>query len=266
MKRKAFSVMMAVFLLFGGILGGCSSSSEGTGTLRVGVRDDIMNFGYLNQTTGNYYGLEIDLARKLASELGYRAVELVAVEPDTRKDMLLNGEVDCLIACYSIAETRLENFDFSQPYYKDSIRVMVEKSSLIDDLEDLKDKKIGVLAGANTAILMGISMHEQGLLPEFDEASFNPITFDKGLSYLRVEHYSELDTVLEQGEVDAVCMDGSIAQGYMNEDRKLLDVSVAPQEYGVATQKDSALSQPVADAIQKLLDDGTIDALIDKWD
>lgn len=116
MKRKAFSVMMTVFLLFGGILGGCSSSSEGAGTLRVGVRDDIMNFGYLNQTTGNYYGLEIDLARKLASELGYRDVELVAVEPDTRKDMLLNGEVDCLIACYSIAETRLKNFDFSQPY------------------------------------------------------------------------------------------------------------------------------------------------------
>ena len=38
------------------------------------------------------------------------------------------------------------------------------------------------------------------------------------------------------------------------------------QEYGVATQKDSALSQPVAEAIQGMLDDGTIAELTDKWD
>ncbi len=33
----------------------------------------------------------------------------------------------------------------------------------------------------------------------------------------------------------------------------------------MATQKGSALSQPVADAIQAMLDDGTIAGMIDKW-
>ena len=45
-----------------------------------------------------------------------------------------------------------------------------------------------------------------------------------------------------------------------------LDVYKRQQEYGVATQKDSALSQPVAEAIQGMLDDGTIAELTDKWD
>ena len=42
-------------------------------------------------------------------------------------------------------------------------------------------------------------------------------------------------------------------------------VSIAHQEYGVATVKDSAFSAPVAEAVQAMLDDGTIKRLIDKW-
>lgn len=267
MKKYRPQIVMFILLMLSVILAGCGSAAAAkTGTLRVGVRDDIMNFGYQNKDTGRYYGFEIDLADRLAKRLGYGGVEYVTVQPEDRKEKLLNGEVDCLIACYSIAETRLANFDFSAPYYKDRIRIMVENSTLFDSIDDLKDKKVGVLAGANTAILVGIRMHELGLLPAFDEAGFNPITFDQGLCYYRAERYSDLDTALEQGDVDAVCMDGSIAQGYMNENRRFLDEIIAEQEYGIATQKGSALSGPVADAVQQMLDDGTIAELIDKWD
>lgn len=51
----------------------------------------------------------------------------------------------------------------------------------------------------------------------------------------------------------------------MNEDRSILDVNLGDQEYGVATQKDSELSGNVANAIQEMLDNGTIAAYIDKW-
>ena len=46
-----------------------------------------------------YYGLEIDLAAELAQRIGCDGVEYITVTPDTRKDMLLNGEVDVVIAC-----------------------------------------------------------------------------------------------------------------------------------------------------------------------
>lgn len=265
MRGKRARKLACAWLVLALLLG-VRAASAGAETLRVGVRDDIMNFGCLNKTTGKYYGLEIDLAYLLAKELGYDGVAFTAVQPENRKEKLMNGEVDCLIACYSIAETRLNNFDFSAPYYQDAIRVMVEKSTLFIDLKDLRGKRVGVLAGANTAILLGIKMHEEGLLPAFDEAAFNPVTFSDGLSYLRAEHYGDLITALESGEVDAVCMDGCIAQAYLNDDRAFLDAIIATQDYGVATQKGSALSQPMDDAVQKLLDNGVIAALIDKWD
>ena len=87
----------------------------------------------------------------------------------------------------------------------------------------------------------------------------------EGAYVTKVERYADLDGLLETGEIDAACMDACIAQTYMNDQRTFLNVSVATQEYGVATVKDSELSAPVAEAVQAMLDDGTIDELIGKW-
>lgn len=253
-NTAAFILIMSVVLST--VLAGCNTSSK-SGTLKVGVRDDVMNLGYLNPTTGQYYGMEIDLARLLADDLGYEKVEFVTVKPDTRKDMLLNGEVDCLIAAYSIAETRLENFDFSPAYYSDYSRIMVEKTSMIESLEELVGKKVGVLDGANTAPELAQKMTEMGLITAEDA---------KGTSLVKKDSYAELGEALEEGTADAVCMDGCIARAYMNDDRVLLEDTIYQEDYGVATQKDSKFSEPVAESIQKMLDNGTIAGLIDKWD
>lgn len=225
-------------------------------TLRVGVRDDIMHFGYLNPNTGKYYGFEIDLAAELADMLGYDDIEYVSVEPDNRKDMLLNGEVDCLIAAYSVEASRLENFDFSPVYYTDYSSIMVEKSSLIHELSDLIGKKTGVLDGANTAPKLSGKMIDEGLITEEDT---------KGSSLVKMDSYSELSVALEEGTVDAVCMDGCIARAYMEDDREILEEKIGQEEYAVATQKGSELSASVAEAVQQMLDDGTIDGLLEKW-
>lgn len=225
-------------------------------TLKVGVRDDIMHFGYLNPNTGKYYGFEIDLAEALADELGYDDVEYVSVQPDNRKDTLLSGEVDCLIAAYSVSETRLENFDFSPAYYTDYSSIMVEKSSLIHELGDLVGKRIGVLDGANTAPKLTEKMIEAKLVTEDDP---------KGSTLVPMDTYGELSVALEEGAVDVVCMDGCIARAFMEDDREILDEKIGQEEYAVATQKGSGLSASVAEAIQQMLDDGTIDGLIEKW-
>lgn len=255
LRKNLCLLLSAAFLLTG-----CSvSASTGgkSGTLKVGVRDDIMGFGYLNPTTGEFYGLEIDLARQLAKDLGYADVAFTTVTPENRKDMLLNGTVDCLIASYSIEESRLEHFDFSPVYFSDYTSIMVEKSSLIHSIDDLVGKTTGVLEGANTAPKLSSKMMELGLITEKDL---------KGSSLEYRDTYEELSNALETGEVDAVCMDGSVARAWMKEDRVILDDVVGEERYGVATQKDSPISQKTADCIQRMLDDGTMDRLIDKWD
>lgn len=271
--KKRLIFVLSMFMILVTFLSGCSNINSGK-TLRVGVRDDIVNFGYLNETSGKYYGLEIDIATELANRLGYENVEFITVTPDNRKQMLLDGNVDCLIACYSISNTRIENFDFSPAYYTDNVRIMVEKSSMIEKIEDLQNKKIGVMSGSNTGPILAKKLQEIGMIQgavgskvtgveavsDNDEA-----TVFNGMYFKKEDNYSALSDDLEIGSVDAVAMDGAITMTYMDDNRKILDFNVSEQQYGVATQKGSELSTLVAEKIQEMLDDGTIEALKNKW-
>lgn len=255
-------------------LAGCSNGSEDTGaksngkTLRVGVRSDVIGFGYLNEDTGKYYGLEIDIANEMAERMGYGNVEFVSVLPETRKEMLLNNEVDTMIACYSIAESREKNFDFSPAYYEDESIVMVEDSSLVTDIEGLKGMTFATMAGSNTAPQLVLKLMDAGFTSgeAITQTEDHSETQFDNFRLVQLASYQDLSKALEEGEIDAACMDGSIANTYLDADRNILDFTIDTQEYGVATQKDSALSQPVAEAIQSMIDDGTIAALTDKWD
>ena len=249
-KIRALSLALLVLLAVNVFAGGQHALAEEQ-PLVVGVRDDIVNFGFLNETTGKYYGLEIDLAKELATRLGRDGVEFVTVTPTTREEVLQNGQVDCLIACYSINDERQELFDFSEPYYSDDTVFMVQTSSCFRRWMDLGGMTVGVLAGSNTGELVTDTMKQYS---------------HKGVQLAEMDTYQDLSDALERGDVDAVCMDGCIAQAYMNEDRVYLPGSLATQYYGVATQKGSDLSEQVAAAMDEMLSDGTVQDYIDKWD
>ncbi len=146
--------------------GSAPAGTSSSGALRIGVRSDIVGFGYLNDHTGKYYGLEIDIATELADRLGSSDVEFVTVTPDDRKEMLLDGQVDMLIACYSIADSRKENFDFSPAYYDDQVIAVVQNSSLFDSIDDMKGMTFGTMSGANAAPLLTNKFAETGFSKE----------------------------------------------------------------------------------------------------
>ena len=271
--RRAMLALVALVLscLLAG-LAGCGGSdakaSSGSGTLRVGVRSDVVGFGDLNEATNKYYGLEIDIAEDMAARMGYADVEFVTVTPDTRKKMLVEGDVDCMIACYSVAASREENFDFSPTYYTDSSVVMVEDSSLITSIDDLKGLTFGTMAGTNTAPQLALKLTESGFTSgeALEQNEDHSMTQFDTFRLVQLASYQDLSKALEEGTIDAACMDGAIAHTYLSADRSILDYTIDTQEYGVATQKGSSLSTPVAEAVQSMLDDGTIAALTDKWD
>ena len=251
MKRSRILPLILLVVLVMGVFTGGQRAQAADTPLVVGVRSDIVNFGFLNETTGKYYGLEIDLAKELAARLDRDGVQFVTVTPSTREEMLQSGQVDCLLACYSVDEERQELFDFSPSYYSDGTVFMVQTSSCFTEWADLAGMTVGVLAGSNTGDLVTETMEK--LSPD-------------GVTLQEAETYQDLSDALERGDVDAVCMDGCIAQAYMNEDRAYLPGSLATQSYGVATPKGSALSAAVAEAMESMLDDGTVDTYIDKWD
>jgi len=234
-------------------------------TFRVGVKQDVYGFGYLDEMTGTYTGMEIELAALIAEALGYDDVEYTTVTAATRGQMLDNDELDCVIATFTIKEERKLSWDFSTPYYTDAVTVLVETDSGITDLTGLVGKTVGVSSGSTSAKALATAMAEAGLIEAFDVASFDISTFNGGVSFKQFDDYPAISIALSAGDVDAFCVDMSILANYKTSDRSFIADSFSPQDYGVATKKGSELSAKIEELIVTWLEDGTIAALIEEW-
>ena len=185
--KKTSALMMAAALMMTTVLTGCGSSADSTpaasadtvtdtsassegvpadvqkiidaGLLKVGTKVDVPKFGLQNTATGEMEGVEIDLAYEIAGKIfGCTADEakeknLVAfqgVTAKTRGPLLDNGEVDLVIATYTITEERKLSWNFSEPYYTDAVGLLVLKDSGINSIEDLDGKVIAVSQGSTT--------------------------------------------------------------------------------------------------------------------
>ena len=129
------------------------------GVLKVGCKIDVPKFGLQNTGSGEYEGVEIDLAYEIAGEIfGCTAEEaknkdLVAfqgVTAKTRGGLLDSGEINLVIATFTITEERKESWNFSTPYYTDAVGLMVLADSGILSINDLDGKVSGVAQGATT--------------------------------------------------------------------------------------------------------------------
>lgn len=234
-------------------------------TFRVGVKQDVYGFGYLDETTGIYTGMEIELGALLAEALGYDEVEYTTVTAATRGQMLDNDELDCVIATFTIKEERKLSWDFSTPYYTDAVTVLVETASGITDLSGLVGKTVGVSSGSTSAKALAIAMADAGLIDAFDVDSFDVSTFNGGVTFKQFDDYPAISIALSAGDVDAFCVDKSILANYKTSDRSFIADSFSPQDYGVATKKGSELSPKVEELILTWLEDGTIAGLIEEW-
>lgn len=233
------------------------------GVLRVGVKNGVVGLGYQDPLTQEYSGLEIALAEKIAEHLGVD-VEFTAVTAATRTELLDSGDIDCVLATFTITEDRKKSWDFSTPYYTDYVTVLVENASGITSLEGLVGKKVGVSSGSTSAKELVKAMIEGGYLKgdNFNEETFDPATWTEGVSFQQYDDYPTISTALSAGEIDAFCVDKSILAIYNSDSRSYINEQFSPQDYGVVTKKGSGLSSIVDELISGWKSDGTIDALI----
>ena len=236
------------------------------GVLRVGVKNAVEGFGYQDTLTGEYSGMEIELAEGIAETLGVE-VEFTAVTAATRTELLDSGDLDCVIATFTITDERKLSWDFTTPYYTDHVSVLVQTDSGITSLADLEGKVVGVSSGSTSAKSLVEAMIDAGVISgdNYDADTFDPATWEEGVSFRQYDDYPTISTGLAAGEVDAFCVDKSILAIYNTEDRTYIDEEFAPQEYGIATTMDSGMSALCEDEITLWLSDGTIDALYEEF-
>ena len=233
------------------------------GVLKVGVKNAVKGFSFQDTLTGEYTGLEDSLAEMIAEHLGVD-VEFTTVTAATRGELLDSGDIDCVLATFTITEERRKSWDFSTPYYTDYVSVLVEDSSGIKALADLKDKVVGVSSGSTSARALVQEMIDEGVITGegFDADTFNADTWKDGISFRQYDDYPAISTALSAGEVNGFCVDKSILAIYKTEGRSYIDAEFSPQEYGVATKKGSGFSSVCDELVTGWLADGTIDGLI----
>lgn len=279
MKKKLFCRVLSAFLAvlcFGSFaIFGVMAEGEvdpdvqaiiDRGVLRVGVKNAVIGFGFQDTLTGEYSGMEIDLATALAEELGVD-VEFTTVTAATRTELLDSGDIDCVLATFTITEERKESWDFTTPYYTDHVTVLVEDASGIKTLADLEGKLVGVSSGSTSARALTSAMIEAGVIEgkDFSKETFDAATWKEGVTFQQFDDYPGISTALAAGQVDAFCVDKSILAVYKIDGRSYIEDEFAPQEYGIATKKDSGFSAYCEAFIQAKLEDGTIEGLIEDY-
>lgn len=213
------------------------------GVLKVGTEDSAVGFGYLNPETNEWEGLEVDLGKLIADELGVD-VEYSAVTTSTRGQLLDSGDLDIVAATFTITDERKLSYDFSEPYYTDAQSVLVLKDSGLTTIDDFDGKKIAMSAGGT------------------EKDSIEAIT-DANIEFVEFTDFSEAKMALTAGTVDGFAADSSILLSYLDDDTMYIDTKFSPQPYGVATKKGSDLSEYVNDLVQKWAEDGTLEKLVE---
>lgn len=233
------------------------------GVLKVGVKNAVQGFSFQDPLTGQYTGLEDSLAERIAAYLGVE-VEFTTVTAATRGELLDSGDIDAVLATFTITEERRKSWDFSTPYYTDYVSVLVEDKMGITDLAGLKDQVVGVSSGSTSARELTRAMIEAGVLDgaNFDADTFSADAWKEGISFRQYDDYPAISTALSAGEIQGFCVDQSILAIYKTEGRSYIDAKFSPQEYGIATKKDSDFSALCDELVSGWKADGTLDQLL----
>ena len=196
---------------------------------------------------GGFEGIDVEVATAIAEKLG---LELVVDNMDFSSVItaVQGGKSDIAMAGMTVNEERKQNVDFTDTYANAVQVIIVKEDSDIATVDDLDGKMIGVQQGTTGHIYC-----------EDDYGADHVTAYDTGATATQA---------LLTGKVDAVVIDSEPAKAYVaeNDGLKILDTEYANEEYAIGIGKENAgLYNAVNDALKELIDDGTVQSIVDKY-
>jgi ABC-type amino acid transport substrate-binding protein len=250
-------VKSLVILLFLFILPAACRSEEGAwpriereGVLRVGLDPTFPPFEVTSEQ--GLEGLDVDLARALADEMGLEA-EFVYFGYDGLYDALSTEQVDVLISALVIVPGRTRDFAYSEPYFNAGEVLVVPSGSPVVEMADLNGRRLAVELGA------------QGHVEATQWAKRLP-----GLAVLPLTGADEAINAVIEGEADAALVDGVSGRLYLKErpDSGLAyaEEPVTVEPYAMVVRiEDEVLLENLDAALLSLKTSGEFDELIAGW-
>lgn len=246
------------------VLSACSPSQSGDGgggegggadgggdSVRIGIKFDQPGLGFREGDSAPT-GFDVEVAKYVAEELGYTEdqIEWVQTPSANRENALEGGEVDMILASYSITDERDERVDFAGPYF-------VAGQDLLVRADDTEITGPDVLDGKNLCSVTG-STSAQKIKDEYSA----------GVELVEQGGYAECVTYLESGQVDAVTTDDIILAGLAAtpenaEKFKVVGNAFSVERYGVGIPTGSEMCEDINTAITKMKEDGAWQEALD---
>jgi glutamate transport system substrate-binding protein len=230
--------------------GSGDSGSAGAGGLKIGIQFDQPGLGLKKGT--EYTGFDVDVATYVAKELGTDAADITWVQaPSAQRETLIStGQVDMVVATYSITDARKEKVSFAGPYFIAGQDLLVRADDTsITGPDALDGKKLCSVTGSTSA---------QKVKDTYP-----------GVQLQEFATYSECLPALANKGVDALTTDDTILAGFAAQPEyagkfKVVGKPFSEEKYGIGLKKgDTATCEKVNAAISKMVQDGSWQKAID---
>ena len=195
---------------------------------------------------GGFAGIDVEIAEAIAEKLGLE-LQIDDMEFTAALEAAQSGMSDMAMAGITINEDRLAVMDFSETYAT-GIQVVIVKEGSDVTLDNLGEQLIGVQNGTTGwQFCTG------------DYGDDHVAAFDNGITAVQA---------LLGDQVDCVVIDQGPAEVFVAENPGLtiLETEYAVEDYAIGVAKgNTALLDAINGALTELMEDGTVQAIIDKY-
>jgi glutamate/aspartate transport system substrate-binding protein len=202
----AFAVACAGKAAFAQNLEGRLKQVSETKIVKLAHRSDAKPFSFVN-AQGQPDGYTVDLCKSIVHSLEMQlgtelTIQWVPVDTKNRFDAVVGGMADMECGSSTVSFERMARVDFSSIIFMENTGLLVRTSSAISSVEDLRGKKIAVIAGTT---------NESALKRELQRRQLET-------SLVLVKDRQEGMAALESGAVDGFASDKLLLVGAANAD------------------------------------------------
>ncbi len=226
----------------------------GDGTLNVGSEIAYAPFEFFQEGTEIEDGLDIDLARCLAEEMGV-AISFLNTGFDGIIQSLQTETFDVIMSAMTITDERSEEIDFVA-YITVGTGIVVPSGNP-NNIQSLDD-----LCGLSVAVQLGtIQVDMLEAQNEVCDEDIDIVTFDT--NPLAVTDLRTGGTQANFSDFPVSAEDAAQSEG----DLEVVETQIAPEPYGIGVRMGSTeLNAAIADAVQGIRDSGKYDEVLERWD
>lgn len=221
-------------------------------TIIVGVSGEFYPLNFMKDDV--LQGYEVDVWNEIAARTGYN-VEYKAAKFAGLFGMLNAEQVDTISHSIAINSEREETYSFTESYLNANYQLVTKKDSGLNELEDFRDKKIGVVAGG---------LGDKMLQKVNEENNLN-------IDIQGYEGTAAMDMDVDMGRLDARLGPAIQTRATIKEQDLnfvVTDVVIFTETAAFPFRKDErseGIIKDVNEAIKAMKEDGTLSELSIKW-